>query len=459
MRGILRRPWRSLLVQFVALSLVAFGVVIVFSVWLPLQEMNENYSPETYTRNLITQELMRIRRSDGDFESSSVIAEIAAENENLRVYFESGDTVYEYGEPPKWRGYVDFSHPDLLSVPDDVPCGSSQAFASAKFIDRFGTEGTFFLRKCGQDSFYLEIAGVQNPSVRSDNWIGLFPEPIFWSNLSKPALSATAVLIAALLIASFGLRSMSRVARAADSIDPDDSNIRLPESGVPVEVVPFVRAINRLLQNLASARESQEFFLASAAHEIRTPLAIMRVRVEDIPDETTRETLRNDVRKLSGIVEDLLRLLSLRNRGHPDGNVDLIELVRDVVADRAPIAIEKEIDVGLNTAIPSLVIQADDRLLRYAFTNLIDNAVSVSQPGDSIDVVVAEDGEVSIQDHGPGVPADSRVLIFEPFSKHPPNRKGHGLGLAISKAIVDIHGGELRVEDTPGGGATFVVKV
>jgi signal transduction histidine kinase len=438
---------------------VAFGVVIVLSVWLPLQEMNENYSPETYTRNLITQELLRIKRSDGDFESSSVIAEIAAENENLRVYFESGDTVFEYGEPPKWRGYVDFSHPDLLGVPDDVPCGSSQAFASAKFIDRFGTEGTFFLRKCGQDSFYLEIAGVQNPSVRSDNWVGLFPEPIFWSNLSKPALSATAVLIAALLIATFGLRSMSRVARAADSIEPDDSNIRLPESGVPVEVIPFVGAINRLLQDLESARESQELFLASAAHEIRTPLAIMRVRIEDIPDETTRETLRNDVRKLSGIVEDLLRLLSVRNRGHPDSHVDLVELVRDTVADRAPIAIENEVDVGMNTAIPSLVIQGDDRLLRYVFTNLIDNAVSVSQPGDAIDVVIAEDGEVAIQDHGPGVPAESRELIFEPFSKHPPNRKGHGLGLAISKAIVDIHAGELRVEDTPGGGATFVVKV
>ena len=332
-----------------------------------------------------------------------------------------------------------------MGVPDDAPCTSSQAIASAKFIDRFGTEGTFFLRKCGRDSFYLEIAGVQNPSVRSENWIGLFPEPIFWSNVGKPALVAIAILIVAFLIATFGLRSLSR--------------IRLPERGVPVEVLPFVRAINRLLQDLQSARESQEFFLASAAHEIRTPLAIMRVRVEDIPDETTRDTLRNDVRKLSGIVEDLLRLLSVRNRGHPDGNVDLVELVRDVVADRAPIAIEKEIDVGLNTAIPSLVIQADDRLLRYAFTNLIDNAVSVSQPGDSIDVVVAEDGEVSIQDHGPGVPADSRVLIFEPFSKHPPNRKGHGLGLAISKAIVDIHGGELRVEDTPGGGATFVVKV
>jgi signal transduction histidine kinase len=158
-------------------------------------------------------------------------------------------------------------------------------------------------------------------------------------------------------------------------------------------------------------------------------------------------------------VENLLHLLSVRNRGRPDGRVDLVELARDVVADRAPMAIEKSVDVGVETNAESVVIEGDQRLLHVALCNLIDNAVSLSRPGDSVDVVVTADQEILVRDHGPGVPVDNRESIFEPFTKEPPNRRGHGLGLAIVRAIVNLHEGDIRVEETVGGGATFVMKV
>jgi signal transduction histidine kinase len=250
-----------------------------------------------------------------------------------------------------------------------------------------------------------------------------------------------------------------RITRVAHSIDLDATDVQLPDEGIPAEVVPLVKAVNSLLDRVQETREQQQFFLATAAHEIRTPLAIMRVRLEELEDVESREVLRNDARNLARLVEDLLRLLSVRNRGRPEGHVDLVELLRNVVAEQAPMAIENGIDVGMEAGDDSIVVNGDERLLSIALGNLIKNAISVSQPSGSVDVIVDEKGEILIRDHGPGVPADRRESIFEPFTKEPPNRKGHGLGLAIVKAIVSLHGGKVRVEDTAGGGATFVMKV
>ena len=446
----------------IALSIIVFAIVVVSAIWLPLQGLNANYDPETYTRNLIMQELLRLRNSDQGFESSGAIAEAAALNENLLVYFESAERVFELGGPPRWRDLVDFNHPDLLSTQasKDNPCSrGTHAFASAKFVDEFGTEGISFRRECGSDSYYLEISGVQTPVSRASNPIGLFPEPIFWSNLAKPVIAASAILMTAILVIAFGLRGVMRITRVAHSIDLDATDVQLPDDGIPAEVVPLVKAVNSMLDRVQETREQQQFFLATAAHEIRTPLAIMRVRLEELEDVESREVLRNDARNLARLVEDLLRLLSVRNRGRPEGHVDLVELLRKVVAKHAPMAIENGIDVGMEADDDSVVVNGDERLLSIALGNLIKNAISVSQPSGSVDVIVDEKGEILVRDHGPGVPAGRRESIFEPFTKEPPNRKGHGLGLAIVKAVVKLHGGKIRVEDTAGGGATFVMKV
>jgi len=342
----LRELYSSLLVRLVVLSMIIFAIIVVYVIWLPLQEMNANYDPQTYTRNLILQDLFKLRNSEDGFESSKVIAEAAAVNKNLLVYFESDDAVFELGGPPQWRNYVDFSHPDLLAKRSakGTSCGGSQAVASAKFEDEFGTEGIFFLRECGADSYYAEVSGVQFPVSDAGNPIGLFPEPVFWNAITNPAIAAVSILIGAFVVIGLGLRSVMRIARVAHSV-----------------VLPLVKALNKMLEKLQQAREKQHFFLATSAHEIRTPLAIMRVRLEEIPDDASREDLRADVRNLSRLVEDLLRLLSVRNTGQPDGRVDLTKLARSVVADRAPIAVKKGVDVGVEIEVDSVVIQGDER--------------------------------------------------------------------------------------------------
>jgi signal transduction histidine kinase len=192
---------------------------------------------------------------------------------------------------------------------------------------------------------------------------------------------------------------------------------------------------------------------------MRTPLTLIRIRLEEMLDEDIRDHLRSDVRRLSSLVEDLLRLLNVASRGDPQGCVDLVDLARRVVADHAPIAIEAAVDIGMEAGVDSVIVRGDDALLFVAVGNLVDNAISFSKPGDTVDVAVSAQGAISVRDRGPGVPVDSRYSLFEPFAKYPPNRKGHGLGLAIVAAIADLHGGGVRIEDAAGGGAMFVLQL
>ena len=103
--------------------------------------------------------------------------------------------------------------------------------------------------------------------------------------------------------------------------------------------------------------------------------------------------------------------------------------------------------------------QSENKVLHVALGNLKDNVVFVSDPGYSVDVVFGSDGETLVRDHGAGIPAAIRESIFEPINKEPPNRKGRGPGLAMVMAIVNLHRGDIRVEATARGCATFVMKV
>ena len=115
---------------------------------------------------------------------------------------------------------------------------------------------------------------------------------------------------------------------------------------------------------------------------------------------------------------------------------------------------DKGIDLELEISGPDPIVKGDSVLLSSAFSNIIDNAVSMSARGQSVNVQIGSGPIVRIRDNGPGIAADHRERIFEPFAKFPPNRAGHGLGLAIVYAVVQLHGGDVRAlvptDDQPG---------
>lgn len=456
---------RSLFAKMTLLSLVFFVLAIVYTVILPVREWTSERDPMIVTEGIIRNEVWdafddEVGELDDitELDGSGIIRSAMRENPHLRLYVEQGDRSWSAGGSPKWRDVVNFDHPDLVlpeNAQDDACRGAN--YSAMSFKDDHGT-GRIFSRECNGEQTYFEISGIENPIPEAQSWKTRYPPEFIWVRVKEHLIVSVGIILIAFLVLGLALRSLRKVTDVAESFNPEAVEHKLPESGLPTEVRPLIQAVNSLLDKVNESREQQRFFLATAAHEIRTPLAIMRARLEDVPEGTTKDDLRSDVRRLSGLVEDLLRLISVRNQGVPEQQVDLVALARKVVEQRAPYAIECGVDLGLDADIENYLMAGDERLLLVAVSNLVDNAISFSEEGGSVEVVVGNAGKLSVQDHGPGVPADTRESIFEPFAKNPPNRKGHGLGLAIVKAVVSLHRGEIQVEDTEGGGATFELQ-
>lgn len=260
------------------------------------------------------------------------------------------------------------------------------------------------------------------------------------------------------------LRPLESVAQAvrrrnASALDP------LPEAQLPDEVSPLVSALNGLLERLGRALTAQRDFVADAAHELRTPLAALRLQMqlaERAASEADRAAafaaLGSGLTRATRIVEQLLTLA----RQEPDAAapaleaVDLAALARSVVGERSPLADDKSIDLGVGDA-ESLTVQADPDGLRIALANLVDNALRYTPRGGRVDVVVRREGDVAVLeviDNGPGIPATERERVFDRFYRRAGavgDGTGSGLGLAIVREIARRHGATVTLGDAPGG--------
>ncbi|MEI4483320.1 MULTISPECIES: sensor histidine kinase [unclassified Phyllobacterium] len=242
------------------------------------------------------------------------------------------------------------------------------------------------------------------------------------------------------------LAGVSRIAREAEQIDANRRGRRLSEEHVPTEIAPLVRAVNDALRRLDEGYERQRRFIASAAHELRTPIAILRLKVNTAVEPATRK-LGADVARLSNLAEQMLdiqRLDSDRN----DESVDLGTLARGVAADLAPllIASERTIEVQIE-GVSS--IRGDAGAIGRAMTNLVQNAIE--HGGRHVIVRVLESG-FEVEDDGPGIPPEERERVFEPFHRLRPRSTGSGLGLNLVQQIIERHDGRVSILSAPGGG-------
>ncbi len=253
-------------------------------------------------------------------------------------------------------------------------------------------------------------------------------------------------------------RPVWRVARAAEGIDGLPAGRRLPDAAAPKELVPLIEAFNRALQRIDDASSAQRSFLSNAAHELRTPLARLRTKVEDVPEDGLRNALVSDVQTLSSIVSTLLHLARLSGQPHAQQPVDLVNLCRVAVAELAPSALTEGIEIEVVAPNRPVVVQGADTAIRSAVANLVRNAIRHSGSGGRIVVAINSPGEIRVIDHGPGLPTADRNRLFQPFTRGPTaDEEGVGLGLAIVWQVMAMHGGLVTATDTPGGGATIIL--
>lgn len=284
--------------------------------------------------------------------------------------------------------------------------------------------------------------------------------------LARELLTATipiefALILIAMLLVWFGVNRGLRV------LDPLTREIRLRHAGdlsplhapdVPLEVQPLVATIDALLARVERMLQQQQRFIADAAHQLRTPLAGLRLQAEralaDPRPESVREALIHVQRLSAGTARAAGQLLALARAQAPDevlgaaAPLDLAELTRDEVAARVPAALAQGVDLGYSGPSHGVGVIGDALLLRELLGNLIDNALRYGRADGVITVAAEPDrGEgasLNVSDDGPGVPEPLWPRLGERFFRVDGNeRDGSGLGLAIVREIAERHGATL----------------
>lgn len=282
---------------------------------------------------------------------------------------------------------------------------------------------------------------------------------VLWISLALSlALAAVSAAVIWYAIGS-GMASIEAAVRKVRSTHAAAPLSPIPaDRGVPQEVVPLVHEINDLIQDLSAAHRLNQRFIADAAHQLRTPLAGLRVQLDFALRESDPQRHRQAINDAVGILARMSRtlhqLLTLAKAdedeagGPLESAIDIDVLAREEVERRIDDALAAGIDLGYAGPDGGVMVRGVDQLMREAIGNLLDNALRYSGAGAHVTVGVArQPPQIYVEDDGPGIAPDERPKVIERFYRTPGMAgDGCGLGLSIATEIVRRHGGSLVLE-------------
>ena len=261
------------------------------------------------------------------------------------------------------------------------------------------------------------------------------------------------------------VQPVTDLTEAAEHITATEDLGRRVDARGDDEVGRMAARFNTMLDTLEGSVEAQRRLVADASHELRTPVTSLRTNIEvllatdDLPEAARRrllEDVREQTEELSGLITDVIELArgEVPLSGTEDVRLDEIVAVTAGRVGRSHPDTRFELDLE-----PGVVEGLPDRLAR-AVGNLLDNAAKYGPPGGVVEVTV-RDGELAVRDHGPGVPDADAPFVFDRFYRGDSarGRQGSGLGLAIVRQVAESHGGGVSVEEAPGGGALFRLRL
>ncbi len=288
------------------------------------------------------------------------------------------------------------------------------------------------------------------------------------------AATAGALSLAMVQFLARGMTSPLReMASAARAMSRGDYGRRVTATSRD-EVGELSRAFNRMAADLAEIDRIRRDLIANASHELRTPISALQAVLENLidgvasPDPTTMQTVLSQVQRLSRLVEQLLDLSRLES-GVTSLQPRVFEVepvLKEAAGEAAVQGSGKRLDLRVEVDPPALKLHADPERVHQIASNLVANAVRYSPDGGLVNVRASRfDGQVRIEvsDEGPGIPASEATKVFERFYRADTARSyrdgGTGLGLAIARWIVDMHGGDIRVENARPRGCRMVVEL
>ncbi|MGJ3704765.1 ATP-binding protein [Variovorax sp. AFSI2.2] len=290
--------------------------------------------------------------------------------------------------------------------------------------------------------------------------------------IAPVALMAPLLMLVVWWVVSRSLAPVARVRKQVASRQADDLSA-VSEEDLPDEVRPLVQELNLLFDRVRHAFDAQKHFVADAAHELRSPLAALKLQVQGLqraPDAAARDLavsrLVAGIDRATRLVEQMLALArheASMAAGAKSQPVDLAEVARLAISDAVAAAQARGIDVGVSHADAGAVVNGQPEALRMLLRNLIDNAVKYTPEQGRVDVAIAMNGaavDLSVDDSGPGLPEEERARVLDRFYRSgEPQAPGSGLGLAIVKSIADLHGATVVLAASPSlGGLRVLVR-
>lgn len=315
----------------------------------------------------------------------------------------------------------------------------------------------------GGKTFYVETVPV--PGTRRPYFLQIVTSEAFDTALIRikhstiPKAVGVSFLVAALVFGITVLMTLRRLlkpireaSQAAAGISPQNLTTRLSLQSIPSEMRPLVASFNDALARLEEGYLAQQTFLAAAAHELQTPLTLIRGQIEMQPASPDTHQILHDVDAMSRQVRQLLHLMEASVlQSYEFSRVDLEHVLRDVAAHLARRAAARGVAIEVSLLAPVKQVRADEGGLFILLKNLLENALAFAPTGSTV-VLMADASSISVSDEGPGIDEAHLPFIFSRFWRAPNHKaEGSGLGLAICKEIVHAHGWRLVAERTRPG--------
>lgn len=306
------------------------------------------------------------------------------------------------------------------------------------------------------------------PRPRHDEgWLFLMVQPPF-GYLWLLGLVSLAVIIGVFPIIRHLMKRLEILRLGVQRFGEGDLSVRIPNKGHD-EVAELAVQFNAAAERIETLVRSHKSLLANASHELRSPLARIRMGLElsenGQPSPTARQEIQRNIAELDQLIDEILLASRLDLAEDTPVVQEMIDLIGLCAEESARIGAELDIDLpeGDEQQVPDMEVYGEAKLLRRAIRNLLENADRYSQG--PIELLLQENKqliEVRVSDRGPGVPAELRERIFEPFYRAPGASErsgGVGLGLSLVKTIAQRHHGSVHCEAREGGGAVFVLSV
>lgn len=303
----------------------------------------------------------------------------------------------------------------------------------------------------------LDISVEVEPKL----WLNVSAVPpvapsVMWPLILTGVLAAVLVALAAVWAAGRVARPIAGLTTAAERMGRGDGLVLAPEEG-PQDVKAAASAFNTMAARLRRMIEDQRSLLSAVGHDLRTPIASLRIRTELVKDPELQTKMRGSIEEMERLTEAALAAARGGESGEATRPVDLPSLIEAVCDDLA--------DTGSPVSFSSLpAARVDGRAseLRRALRNLIENAVRYGTRA-AVSMEVGAAAEIHVDDQGPGIPEDALAHVLKPFVRLEESRNvdtgGHGLGLTIARAIVERHGGELQLRNRAEGGLRATLKL